>query len=369
MPGVILDQGLSNFRNAFRPPPVAIPVNFGFAVKVLGASGTGALVPATGLPDHDARRWQSGPHVRQSIVYAREIFGYLDRVDIRMYRMSSDFVPYSTHPDMPQFHRQLEEARQELDSLGQLARSYRLRLSLHPSQYILLNAADEDVAQRSIADLNAQAALLDALGCGPEAVVVTHIGGVYEDRLQSRDRFSRRFEQLPEATRRRLVVENDDVSFSLADALQVHRQTGMRVVFDNLHHFCLNPERIPMGEALRLALDTWPAGQVPKIHYSSPSTAFEAVTVEEPGPTGRKRKVDKLRSPRTKAHADFINPLEFVQFWQIVQADRQRPFDVMLESKGKDVALLRLRQELAKQNEISFPGCATEREPERLLVP
>ena len=99
-----------------------------------------------------------------------------------MYRMSSDFAPYLTHPDMPQFHNQLEEAQDELAELGALARAYDIRLSLHPSQYILLNALDEEVARKSVMDLNAQARILDALGCGPEAVVVTHVGGVYGDR-------------------------------------------------------------------------------------------------------------------------------------------------------------------------------------------
>lgn len=331
-------------------------MRFGFAVKVLGATQNGgASIAAEGaLPSNDARRWQSGPHVRQSIEYARAIFTYLNRVDIRMYRMSSDFVPYYTHPDMPQFHHQLDEAEEELAALGALAREYRLRLSLHPSQYIILNAQDEDVARKSIADLNAQARLLDMLGCGPEAVVVTHVGGVYGERAQSLQRFIDRYHTLPEHTRRRLVVENDDVSFSMADALEVHRQTGIRVIFDNLHHFCLNPDGIPMAEALRLALATWPADVTPKIHYSSPSTTFESFEVKEQGPNGRSRNVARLRAPRTKAHADFINPLEFTQFWQAVRADEVRPFDIMLESKGKDVALLRLRQELAKQNEVPF---------------
>ena len=63
--------------------------------------------------------------------------------------MSSDFAPYLTHPDMPQFHRQLDESKDELAELGALARSYDIRLSLHPSQYILLNPLDEKVARKT----------------------------------------------------------------------------------------------------------------------------------------------------------------------------------------------------------------------------
>lgn len=331
-------------------------MRFGFAVKVLGAGGNIATITeGEGMPSNDARRWQTGPHVRQSIEYVREIFHYLHRTDIHMYRMSSDFVPYLTHPDMPQFHNQLEEAAGELAELGALARDYDIRLSLHPSQYILLNALDDDVARKSIADLNAQAKLLDALGCGPEGVVVTHVGGVYGDRAASLARFVRRYPELPEATRRRLVVENDDVNYPVTDVLKIHAATGCPVVFDNLHHFCLNPEGLPMREAFRAALATWPGDCTPKIHYSSPSTSFDPISEKTKGNMGRERTVTKLRAPKTKAHADFIDPLEFVLFWQAVGAAEARPFDVMLESKAKDVALLRLRRDLAKQTECVLP--------------
>lgn len=325
-------------------------MRFGFAVKVIGQGGNIGVIPAEGgLPSHDARRWQTQPHVRESIRLVTEVFEYMHKTGLNMYRMSSDFVPYSTHPDMPQFHNQLEEARAELAELGELARRYDIRLSLHPSQYILLNALEEGVAAKSIADLNAQARLLDSLGCGSEGVVVTHVGGVYGDRQTSIERFIRRWHELPEGTRARLVVENDDVSFSLAEVMHIHRETGCRVVFDNLHHFCLNPEGLSMREAFTAAMSTWPEGQTPKIHYSSPSTSFEPFEVEDKTDGKRLKKVAKLRAPKLRAHADFIDPMEFVLFWEAIGAAQARPFDIMLESKGKDVALLRLRQELARQ--------------------
>jgi len=337
--GYILEQ-----RNSF--------MRFGFAVKVIGQGGNLATIVAdAGMSSNDARRWQSGPHVRQSIAYVREIFHYLHKTDIHMYRMSSDFAPYLTHPDLPQFHEQLDEAKDELAELGALARRYDIRLSLHPSQYILLNALDEEIARKSIKDLNAQARILDMMGCGPEAVVITHVGGVYGNRAEGLSRFIHRYHDLPAETKARLVVENDDVSYPITDALRIQEATGCPVVFDNLHHFCLNPEGVSMQAALKRALATWPEGVTPKIHYSSPATNFESVTEKEKGATGRERTVTKLHAPRLKAHADFINPLEFLLFWDAVGAEDLRPFDIMLEAKAKDVALLRLRRELARQRE------------------
>jgi UV DNA damage endonuclease len=71
-----------------------MPHRLGFAVKVLGAGG---------LPSHDTRRWQSGPHLRVSLERLAVIFDRLAAEDVRMYRMASGLVPYGSHPQMRQF--------------------------------------------------------------------------------------------------------------------------------------------------------------------------------------------------------------------------------------------------------------------------
>lgn len=306
----------------------------GFVVKVLGRPG---------LKEHDSRRWQNNPHLSVSLAYLRDIFEYLRSQRIRMYRISSDLAPYVTHPDMPQFHGQIEECAAELEAVGRLAQEADLRLSFHPSQYVLLNAPDEDLARRSALDLNAQAEMLERMGLGPEAVVVTHVGGVYDGREAARERFVRRFERLPEVTRRRLVLENDDQRFSVADVLWIHRRTGIRLVFDNLHHHNCNPEGMPLREALAACLATWPAEVTPKVHFSSPRTEMRVTERKDPA-TGRKETV--LQPPDWTNHSDYVNPFEFIAFLR--EAAGLRPFDVMLEAKAKDLALLRLRQDLAR---------------------
>jgi UV DNA damage endonuclease len=96
---------------------------------------------------------------------------------------------------------------------------------------------------------------------------------------------------------------------------------------------------VPAGEALRAALATWPDGVVPKIHYSSPRTA-----VEEKRERKGRRVVTKTVLPPLRAHADLIDPIAFADFLR-GPADGLR-FDVLLEAKAKDLALLRLREQL-----------------------
>jgi len=273
----------------------------------------------------------------------------LERNDIGMYRMTASLAPYATHPDLPQFHRQLDEAAEELAGLGARARELDVRLSTHPGQYVVLNSEDPGVRDGAIRDLELQARLLDAMDLGPEAVVVLHVGGAAGGLEAGMDRYLAGFERLSERARARLVIENDDRTFALGHVLALHERTGLRVVWDILHHHCNDPERIPDREALEAALATWPRDQTPKIHFSSPKTAMEE----------RKKRVGRRveRSwvlPQLRAHADVIDPIAFEHFLRETAAGRD--FDVMLEAKAKDLALLRLRAQLEGRCLQSIPA-------------
>ncbi len=302
----------------------------GFAVKVLGAGG---------LPSHDTRRWQSGPHLRHSLERLTAILDYLDANDIRMYRVATALAPYASHPDLPQFHRQIEECAEELAAVGALVRSRDVRLSSHPGQYTVLNSEESRVRDAAAAELEVQASLFDAMGLGPEAVVVLHVGGAAGGKEAACERFLGGLELLSERARARLVIENDDRTFGTTDVVGLARRAGLRVVWDALHHQCNNPDGLADNEALAAARGTWPAGETPKIHYSSPRLDLEEKKVK------RGRSVERrLVLPQLRAHADLVEPFGFEQF--IRGATAGCDFDVMLEAKAKDLALLRLREQL-----------------------
>ena len=312
----------------------APPLRLGFPVKVLGKPG---------LKSNDTRRWQQSPHLRVSLAYVRDIFAYLKQREITMYRLSSDLAPYLTHPEMPQFRNQIAECARELGELGAMARSQHLRLSFHPSQYIILNSPEAKLTAQSVHDIESQAEMLDRMELGPEAVAVVHVGGTYGDRIAARERWARTFEKkLSPRARSRLVLENDDISFSAADVLQIHRLCGVRLIFDYQHFWCLNPERLELRLTVENFLQTWPNGVRPKVHFSSPRT--ELREVRRKNRQTNKREI-ALLPPLLTGHADYNNPFEFVTMMR--QLDDLQ-FDVMLEAKAKDLALLRLRADLAR---------------------
>ena len=332
----------------------ARPMRLGFPVKVMGKPG---------FKSNDTRRWQKNPHLKCSLEEVSKILDYLAKEKLDMYRLSSDLAPYATHPDMPQFHNMVAESDAELAAFGKKARELDIRLSFHPSQYVLLNSPDAALTEKSIWDLSSQAEMLDRMGLNDEAVMITHVGGVYDDHDASRARWIEGWEKCPEHVRRRLVLENDDIRFSAADALWIHERTGVRLVFDYQHFWCLNPERLDMRATFEKFLATWPEGVRPKMHFSSPRTEMrevkQKITAKQraSGKTTKKGELTKapvkanarvktvLRPPIWTGHADFTNPFEFATFMRMAEG---LVFDVMMEGKSKDVSLLKLRPDLLR---------------------
>ena len=308
--------------------PTFPPYRLGFAVKVLGGPG------GKPLRTSDARRWQSGPHLRHSIEMLDAAFDLLDARDLRVFRMSSSTVPYGTHPELPEFdyRRQIDECRDQLGALGAKARRYGIRLSTHPGQYTVLNSPDAVIAGKAAADLEQDSLLLDALGAGPEAAVVVHVGGAYGDKRAALDRFASAHGRLSDSARARVAVEHDERAFDLGDVVELAERTGARAIYDLHHHRCNRaPAYESHAEAMAAAFATWPAGVRPKVHLSSPRTELRTVR-------------NRAAAPLLDQHADFVTPWDLEE----LLAAAPGPVDVMVEAKAKDLAVEWLRVQLER---------------------
>jgi UV DNA damage endonuclease len=290
---------------------------------------------------HDTRRWQNNPHLCTSLENVAQILRYAAELGIRMYRLSSNIAPYYTDLTRPQFGGQLEEARSNLETVGALSRSLDIRLSMHPGQYTVLNSPSEGVYEAAVRELQYASDVLDYMGQPPDNKVIVHIGGAYGDKPAAMRRWIERYPLLPERVRARLVIENDDTIFNVAEALYLSGETGVPVVFDNLHHR-VNPGPLaaPMSEreAMERCLATWPRGQVPKIHYSDQRTEDVVVRIKGKG--------TRTQKPSAGAHADYVDPTAFAHF---LSAMHGLQFDVMFEAKAKELAVVRVMSYLKER--------------------
>jgi UV DNA damage endonuclease len=189
-----------------------------------------------------------------------------------------------------------------------------MRASMHPDQFVLLNALDERIVESSVRELEYHARVLDLMELPASAKLQIHIGGVYGDKQAGITRLAERYRRLPQPIRRRLVVENDDRSYTVADCLEVSRLTGVPVLFDVFHHR-VNSSGETVRDALRHSSTTWRRKDgLPMVDYSS----------QEPG-------------QRRGRHAEHIDRCDFRRF--LAQA-RGIDCDVMLEIKDKENSAL-----------------------------
>jgi UV DNA damage endonuclease len=182
---------------------------------------------------------------------------FLEREDIHLYRISSNVIPFASH--RVNKTRWWTEFASDFRHLSRRLKKLGIRVSTHPGQYTVLNSPNPAIVAAATAELEYQARLLDALGTDSSSKIVVHVGGLYGgDEAAAVATFSERARALPEAVRRRLVIENDDRLFDAEEVLEVSRAVRIPVVFDWLHHLA-NPCRPPLAEVLPAVLDTWSA--------------------------------------------------------------------------------------------------------------
>ena len=140
--------------------------------------------------------------------------------DIRVFRISSNTIPFGSHP--ANNVRWWEEFAPRLAELGALMDG--MSISTHPGQYTVLGSGRPEVVEASLAELEYQALLLRSFGLDAAHKMVIHLSGTPE-------RFLAAVERLSSDAQARLVVENDE-RWSLEDVLAL----GLTTVFDVFHH-------------------------------------------------------------------------------------------------------------------------------------
>ncbi len=258
--------------------------------------------------------------VKNNLDCLAKILRYNVENDLLFFRISSDLVPFASHPVckfdwMNHFSFQFKE-------IGDYIKENGLRISMHPDQFILINSIREKVVQRSIKELDYHCKVLDAMGLDSTAKIQIHVGGVYGDKPKSIERFVERYESLSGSIKKRLVIENDDRLFSLKDCLYINQSTGIPIVFDNFHHECLSN-----GESIRDAVIQAQATWKDKdgmliVDYSSQKE-------------GEKR----------GKHAETIDLNLFKNFLNEIKS---LDFDIMLEIKDKEKSALKALKLLKK---------------------
>lgn len=241
-----------------------------------------------------------------------QILSYNRKHHILFFRISSDIIPFASHPVLAVDW--VKYFKTELERIGQFIKENDMRISMHPDQFIVLNSKRKEVVERSKQELNYHAAFLDALGLDSTAKIQLHIGGVYEDKELSINRFIDQFDLLSSAVKKRLVIENDDRSYTAKDCIQISEKIHIPVIFDVFHHQ-INNNHETIHDMLNKISKTWQCSDgIPMIDYSS-----------------------QEKNEKKGKHSTHIDKHDFTYFLNSLESI---DVDIMLEIKDKEKSAL-----------------------------
>ena len=232
---------------------------------------------------------------------------------IYFYRLSSDLVPFATHEILDWDFEQDDDVLQITNQIKQLAIDKKMRLTMHPGQYSILNSPRPEIVRKAILDLEYHAKILNLVN-GTDMII--HVGGAYGNKEEAKKRFIETYKTLSHDIKTKLRLENDDKIFHIKDVIDIYKKTGIPIIFDFHHNRCNPTDELPLNEAIDIVFESWESVDRPKMHISS----------------GRNAVTDS-------AHHDYILNEDFVNFIQLIG---NREADIMFESKRKDESVLRV---------------------------
>jgi UV DNA damage endonuclease len=162
---------------------------------------------------------------------------------------------------------------------------------------------------------------------GVFAVMIVHGGGVYGNKSETMRRWVKRYFELSERIRRRLVLEHCEKSYSIRDCLAISEAIyerdglGIPVVFDTHHYSCYNmlhaEEQLePASEYMPKVLKTWERRQIKPLFHISEQRIGSSIGT----------------------HSDLIDTIPQYLL------DLDSPIDLEVEAKLKEQAIQRLYQ-------------------------
>ena len=191
---------------------------------------------------------------------------------IKVFRLSSDLFPHKSNINAPDYD--FDFAKDLLIKIGNKSKFLNQRLTFHPGQYNVIGTNNKEIFENTKCDLKYHADVLDLMELDKHSVMVIHGGGVYKDKETTMKRWCANYKQLPDKIKKRLVLENCEKSFSIKDCLNIHKETGIPIVFDCHHFNCykiLHKDDIfeEPEYYIPYILDTWKiSGIKPKFHVS-----------------------------------------------------------------------------------------------------
>lgn len=253
--------------------------------------------------------------ITENLHCLQKILLYNVKNNLLFFRIGSQLVPFASHPICTFDWK--NKFKKQFQAIGNFIKKHNFRISMHPDQFVLINALNQKIIENSIAEISYHCDVLDLMELDQTAKVQIHVGGAYGNKKAAIERFVKEYKKLPKQIIQRLAIENDDRLFSLADCINIHKKTDIPIIFDNLHHECLNNGET-MAEAITIAAQTWQKKDGPLMcDYSA-----------------------QEENERKGKHKKNIEMTHFKLFYDLFKKT-SIDADIMLEIKDKEISALK----------------------------
>ena len=240
--------------------------------------------------------------------------------NIHFYRITSALIPLVTHPEVGYWgHR--EFLKKDFEYVGKLINDSKMRVDTHPDEFNVINSINPKVVENTKINLLRQAEWFEDFKYDLGKMVI-HVGGATNGKEAGLERFITNFDNFPTEVKSKIIIENDDKTYTAQETLNLCNELSLPMVLDIHHHNCNNNGE-NIYELIPQIFLTWKNEKLPpKLHFSSP------------------REGEKDRK-----HSDFINAKDFVIFLETIK-HFNTDIDIMLECKEKDLALFKLADDI-----------------------
>lgn len=262
--------------------------------------------------------------VSHNMALLSRIIEWNESKGIKIFRISSDLVPFADHPQFGRpwrrlrlaeygwWSRTINPARTSISAA--LARGS--RFTMHPAQFVSLGASRARVRRSSVSNLKYHAALMDdlVLPRSLESPINIHVGNGRR-ASEATPWVKMSLSSLSPGVLLRLVFENEQSGHWTPSAL-MESFPGVPVTLD-YHHLLLNPDPVlTLGEIESRIQARW--GPIrPVCHWSE----------------GRTHQMDP-------AHSEYVKTIP------------RTCFDLEIEAKGKDLAVLEALRTASRLDQV-----------------
>jgi len=264
---------------------------------------------------------------------------------LRMVRISSDILPVYTHDTFADYWRQpdvVSYAETAFKRVGDIARDRGVRLSMHPGQFTVLASDNPGIVERSIAEFEYHTDMARWMGYGKtfqDFKINVHISG-----KQGPDGIRRAYGKLTPEARNCITIENEENSWGLNDCLSI--SDIVPIVLDVHHHWIREGEYISADDdRVKRVVDSW-RGVRPTCHYSVSREDYLVGHDRTTAPVHAQLLLDGYKKQKLRAHSDFYWNHKTNE-WAITFLNQ---FDIMCESKGKNLASMELYKSSLESN-------------------